>query len=230
MISTFPSASDVAWTDIFGDRPLPGYQRTYFSAAANAEISINGVTSSMEHERQMDWQVENGTIRAMGYLFPLHTYEYEIHELVGKFLECPGAATNFYAYVRASDDAQHLDRDIFSMLCQLDRQLQELRARYRARTGRELQIVILSDHGHNHAGRGRRVGIRDFSGKGRLPDCQIHCGAKGRGPADRRHRIVGGNSQLRPPKLKNWRNSSAICQAWIFWRQRFRIRPINFWC
>src|ERR1035441_275508 len=35
MISTFPSTSDVAWTDIFGDRPLPGYQRTYYSAAAN---------------------------------------------------------------------------------------------------------------------------------------------------------------------------------------------------
>jgi len=34
MVSTFPSASDVAWTDIFGDRPLPGYQRTYYSAAA----------------------------------------------------------------------------------------------------------------------------------------------------------------------------------------------------
>ncbi len=28
LISTFPSTSDVAWTDIFGDRPLPGYQRT----------------------------------------------------------------------------------------------------------------------------------------------------------------------------------------------------------
>ena len=24
LISTFPSTSDVAWTDIFGDRPLPG--------------------------------------------------------------------------------------------------------------------------------------------------------------------------------------------------------------
>ena len=36
MVSTFPSTSDVAWTDIFGDRPLPGYQRTYFSAAANS--------------------------------------------------------------------------------------------------------------------------------------------------------------------------------------------------
>ena len=39
MVSTFPSTSDVAWTDIFGNRPLPGYQRTYFSAAANTEIS-----------------------------------------------------------------------------------------------------------------------------------------------------------------------------------------------
>src|SRR5208282_6380067 len=66
MVSTFPSAYDVAWTDIFGDRPLPGYQRTYFSAAANSEISINGVTTSMEHERQMDYQVESGFIRSMG--------------------------------------------------------------------------------------------------------------------------------------------------------------------
>ena len=45
MISTFPSTSDVAWTEIFGDRPLPGYQRTYYSAAANSQIAINGVTT-----------------------------------------------------------------------------------------------------------------------------------------------------------------------------------------
>src|ERR1700691_2618935 len=70
MISTFPSASDVAWTDIFGDRPLSGYQRTYYSAAVNSMISINGVTTTMEHEHQMDFQVQNGFLRAMGYLFP----------------------------------------------------------------------------------------------------------------------------------------------------------------
>jgi hypothetical protein len=50
LISTFPSTSDVAWTDIFGDRPLPGYQRTYFSTAANSQIIINGITTTMEHE------------------------------------------------------------------------------------------------------------------------------------------------------------------------------------
>src|SRR5580698_7138716 len=70
MISTFPSASDVAWTDIFGDRPLPGYQRTYYSVAANSIISINGVTTTMEHEHQMDFQLENGILRALGYMYP----------------------------------------------------------------------------------------------------------------------------------------------------------------
>src|SRR5580693_2052485 len=51
MISTFPSTSDVAWTDIFGDRPQPGYQRTYFSVAGNSEVFVNGLTSTIEHER-----------------------------------------------------------------------------------------------------------------------------------------------------------------------------------
>jgi hypothetical protein len=162
MISTFPSASDVAWTDIFGDRPLPGYQRTYFSTAANAEISINGVTTSMEHERQMDWQVENGFLRAMGYLFPLHIYQHELRGLSENFWKAAGAERNFYVYIRASDDAQHMDCDIVVMLCRLDRELQALRARYQARTGRDLQIVILSDHGHNHAGPGERVAVRAF--------------------------------------------------------------------
>ena len=162
MVSTFPSISDVAWTDIFGDRPLNGYQRTYFSTAGNSEIVENGVTTSMEHERQMHWQVENGFLRSMGYLCPVHTFEYELHGLVETFLKARSGDTNFYAYIRSSDDAQHLDRDVFSLLCKLDQQLQNLRARYRAQEGHDLQIVILSDHGHNHAGRAKRVEVRDF--------------------------------------------------------------------
>jgi hypothetical protein len=162
MVSTFPSTSDVAWTDIFGDRPLPGYQRTFFSAAANSEISLNGVTTSMEHERQMDCQVESGFIRSVGYVYSVHTFEYEMHEMVKNFWSARSNDGNYYVYIRSSDDAQHLDRDIFSMLGMLDKQLQELRARYKAQEGRDLQIVILSDHGHNHAGPGKRVEIENF--------------------------------------------------------------------
>jgi hypothetical protein len=161
MISTFPSLSDIAWTDIFGNRPLPGYQRIYFSAAANAEIFTSGIATTMEYERQMDWQVENSLRRSLGYIFPMRAYEDEVREMCGNFWQA-GAGSNYYAYIRASDDAQHLDRNVFVMLCRLDRALQELRARYRAQAGRELQIVILSDHGHNHAGRGQRVELRSF--------------------------------------------------------------------
>lgn len=162
LVSTFPSTSDVAWTDIFGDRPLPGYQRTYFSAAANSQIVINGITTTMEHESQMHWQLDNNMFRTMGYVYPVHTYELEIHEALRSFWNDTGNDDSYYVYIRATDDAQHLDRDVFDLLCGLDHQLQAMRARYRKQTGRDLQILILSDHGHNHASSFKRVEVRSL--------------------------------------------------------------------
>ena len=162
IVSTFPSTSDVSWTDMFGDRPLPGYQRTYFSEAANSQISINGVTTTMEHERQMQWELENGFLRTMGYVCPFHTYLYEVRKFAKVFLNTKSEADNYYVYIRTPDDAQHLARDHFGMLSMLDKELQELRALYKAREGRELEILILSDHGSNHAGPAKRVPVRAF--------------------------------------------------------------------
>ena len=162
MISTFPSTSDVAWTDMFGDRLLPGYQRTYYSAAANSQIAINGVTTTMEHERQMTFQLQNGLLRTMGYVFPRLTYKVEVHDLMKNFLKAENVGDNYYAYIRTTDDAQHLAADIMALLCVMDTQLEELRARYRAQEGRELEILILSDHGNNHAGPAKHLEIRPF--------------------------------------------------------------------
>jgi len=161
-VSTFPSASDVAWSEILGNRPPPGYQRTYFNAADNSEVFINGVTSSMEYEKQMTWQMEGGFRRVMGYVAPLKTFKYEVNELVEKFLNTSSEDDSYYAMIHSTDSAQHLSGDIFAMLCALDQKLQELRARYKTREGRELEILILSDHGNNHAGAGKRVAIRSF--------------------------------------------------------------------
>src|ERR1019366_8102684 len=104
MISTFPSASDVAWTEILGDRPLPGYQRTYFSEASNLEVYQNGITTSMEYERQMTWQVTGGILRTMGYVFPRSTFKYEVHELVRRFLKANNQGDTYYALLRSPDD------------------------------------------------------------------------------------------------------------------------------
>jgi hypothetical protein len=160
MISTFPSTSDVAWTEMFGDRPLPGYQRTYYSQAANSEICQDGVTTTMEYERQMTWQMESAYRRRMSYVAPRREFKYEVRDLVEGFLTTRSAGDNYYAFIRTTDIAQHLACDIGALLCALDEALQEVRARYRAREGRELEILILSDHGHNHAGAGKRVEVR----------------------------------------------------------------------
>jgi hypothetical protein len=163
-VSTFPSTSDVAWTDIFRDPPLPGYQRTYFSIAANSQLSVNVFTSTMEYEKQMNCQVESGFQRALSYANPLHMFRYELREMANGFLQSSNGngMDTYYAYFRSTDDAQHLSKDIFAVLCTLDEQLKELRARYRAREGHELEVLILSDHGNNHAGRGHRVEVRAF--------------------------------------------------------------------
>jgi hypothetical protein len=163
-VSTFPSTSDVAWTDIFGDRPLPGYQRTYFSEAENRVISRNSLTTSMEHERQVNWQVESGYRRAMAYVYPIHFYKYELSELAKKFM-ASSETENYYVYIRSTDDAQHMAGDIFAMLGMLDDTLKDLRARYKMRAGRELEILIISDHGNNRAGAGKRVAVKSFLSK-----------------------------------------------------------------
>ena len=89
----------------------------------------------MEHEEQMQWQVESGFLRTLGYVYPSHTYQYEVHELVKSFLNAKSGGDNFYAYVRTSDDSQHLSRDIFAMLSMLDEKLQKT-ARLLQGTGR----------------------------------------------------------------------------------------------
>jgi Type I phosphodiesterase / nucleotide pyrophosphatase len=161
-ISTFPSTSDVAWTEILGDRPLPGYQRTYFSGAADTEIFQNGVTTTMEFEKQMHWQLTSAFYRAMGYVHPGPVFRHELNALADAFLNATNVAGNYYAMIRTTDDAQHMSGDIFDMLCALDARLQELRDQYKMVEGHDLDVLILSDHGNNHAGAGKRVDVRSF--------------------------------------------------------------------
>lgn len=162
LVSTFPSTSDVAWTEIFGCRPPPGYQRTYFSCEANRRVFINALTTPVEYEKQMTWRVKSGWRHAMGYVLTRREFERELHELVEDFLGTSGTNENYYALMLSPDDALHMAVDIFALLSAVDEELHELRARYRAREGRELELLILSDHGNNHAGHGKRVPVRAF--------------------------------------------------------------------
>lgn len=162
LVSTFPSISDPSWSELLGNEPPPGYQRTYFDAAENSEISLNGVTSSDDYEKDMTWQMQGGFHRMMGYAAPQRAFRYEVNSVIKDFLQTRDGRTNYYALIHTTDSAQHLSGDIFSMLSTLDERLQQLRTVYRASEGKELEILLLSDHGNNHAGAGKRVGVHHF--------------------------------------------------------------------
>lgn len=163
LISTFPSISDIAWAEILGNDPPPGYQRTYFNAAAGSQVSLNGVTGLMDYEKQMSWHLQGNFRRTMSYSAPRRTFKYELNQVIEGFLQSNGEATNYYyALINGTDIAQHSWGDIRLMLCMLDEKLEKLRATYRAREGKELEILILSDHGNDGAGRGRRIAIKGF--------------------------------------------------------------------
>src|SRR5215468_6093803 len=74
----------------------------------------------------------------------------------------PAMKRNYYALILSTDSAQYMAGDILAVVCALHERLQALRAAYRVREGRELEILILSDHGNNHAGRSHRVRINTF--------------------------------------------------------------------
>ena len=70
----------------------------------------------MEHERQMDWQVKAVSSVRWATFIRVHIFEYELRRAGQKFLGTQQENANYYAYIRSSDDAQHMDRDILSLL------------------------------------------------------------------------------------------------------------------
>src|SRR5688572_8483167 len=162
LVSTFPSCSDVAWTEMLGNEPLPGYSRSYFDISAGKFVVQNGVTSTMEYELQMHFQEENGWARARGYAFPKEGFNRELRRFLDDFTQNSSGIDTYYAMLRTTDYAQHMSADIARILQQLDEHLGQLQLDYRRQTGRDLEILILSDHGNNRGGPGKRLPIRRF--------------------------------------------------------------------
>jgi hypothetical protein len=162
LISTFPSCSDVAWTEMFGNEPLPGYTRSYFDNSTSQFVVLNGVTSTVKYERQMHFQEENGWVRSRGYAFPNHEFKKEMQDFLHDFKYDSAGIDTYYAMLRTTDSAQHLSADIVRILHELDENLRQLQMEYRAQMGRDLEILILSDHGSNKAGPGKRLPIVRF--------------------------------------------------------------------
>ncbi len=152
LISTFPSISDISWHEIFGVLPPRGYQRIYYSNAQNSVVgtTLDAITP-IEFEQRMDLAFGTKLHHLGAYLMSGTVSRREVNVAVEKFFDITGRPT-VYVYNVGPDALQHTRGNLPEYLAYLDRRLVELQHEYTARTGRSLEIVMLSDHGHNHAG------------------------------------------------------------------------------
>lgn len=149
LISTFPSISDIAWHDILAVQPPRGYQRIYYSNAYNEMIggALDAIRP-IEFEDRMDMAFGAKFHHLGAYLISNTVAKREVDVTVRDFFDYTGQRT-VYVYNVGPDALQHTRGDLPRYLEHLDRRLNDLQVRYQRETGRALEIVVLSDHGHN---------------------------------------------------------------------------------
>ncbi len=163
-VSTFPSISDVSWADIFRTEAPNGYQRYHYSIGRNQIVggSMSDLGNPIEYERRMHLAFEELGHHLHSYLFAADAAEVEIREIERRFFAMRDQAEVFYVYVLSTDTLQHTGGDIRGLLRSLDAGLRRMKRRYREETGDRLEILMVSDHGHNHVGNGQRLPIEEI--------------------------------------------------------------------
>ena len=151
LISTFPSISDIAWHEIFRVQAPRGYQRVYYSTANNDVIGAPlDAIRPIEFEERMDMAFDAKFHHLGAYLISNTIARREVDIDVRDFFTISGRSTA-YVYNVGPDALQHTRGDLTRYLEHLSQQLAALATTYRQRTGHALEIVVLSDHGHNRA-------------------------------------------------------------------------------
>lgn len=149
MVSTFPSLSDVAFAAIEGSEPPEGYQTTHYDPGRNKVVGNTiGSLSERAHPKIASDSVSHSVPhRIMGYVTPQRIAISELRD-IGRDLLGSRKST-FVAYLGTSDAVLHLQgrAGAEKFLLRVEAYLQELQKSVRARTGRDLMIDIVSDHG-----------------------------------------------------------------------------------
>lgn len=151
LISTFPSISDISWHEIFGVVPPRGYQRIFYSNRQNDVIggALDAIRP-IEFEDRMDMAFGTKFHHLSAYIASNAVARNEIDVATRDFFRIGGRST-VYVYNVGPDALQHTRGNLSEYLTHLDKKLTWLQGEYRRRTGRDLEIVVLSDHGHNRS-------------------------------------------------------------------------------
>ena len=151
LVSTFPSMTDVAFGEIFAMEPTEGYQQVYYSY--EKEKVIGSLGSEMfkleDFERHFDAIVHDKSHLLTLYLTSYRAARKEWNNIEKTFFETRDKPV-FYGYIAGSDAIGHRfgPKGLSKHLREIDTNINDLREEYYQRTDRELNVIILSDHGN----------------------------------------------------------------------------------
>lgn len=150
MISVFPSLSSIAWNTLLQLPQEPGYQAVYY---ANDQARIMGVTArkmkGSRFQTRMHHRHEGIISHGLAYVAPFLVGRQQLRHMVRELIHHRGSRTAFvYAY--QTDPIAHMNgrEDLERVLIDLDREVEALMDAFKAKHGEELEVVIVSDHGH----------------------------------------------------------------------------------
>lgn len=149
MVAPFPSLSDVSFAAIGGNTPPVGYQVMRFDPVSNHVVgnTLLSLSSQAHPNLPADSDEHSPWHRMIGYVAAYHVALHDLDRIGDELLESHKAT--FVGYIDQSDALLHVEgrKGAIRFLLKLDDFLADLQARVRARTGRELLIDIVSDHG-----------------------------------------------------------------------------------
>ena len=149
MVSTFPSLTDVSFAAIGGGEVPTGYQQMHFDPVRNKTVgnTVGSLADSVHTNIYADSRDYSSMHRMVGYMAAYHYALHDLHDIGEEVLQ--SHKQTFVAYLEQSDPLVHVQGrpGAERLLRQLDIFLQDLQAQVRARTGRDLMIDIVSDHG-----------------------------------------------------------------------------------
>jgi hypothetical protein len=132
----------------------------------------------IEFEKRMHLGFDQKAHHLSSYVTPGRAAQGELATLGQVLFESHGIDT-FYAYLPAPDALQHVRGDVARYLARLDAELTRILVAYRDRTGTDLELVLVSDHGNNGRWRAETLDVADY-----LRRRDYHPGERLAGPRD----------------------------------------------
>jgi hypothetical protein len=149
MVSTFPSLTDVSFAAIGGLEPPEGYQHMRFDPEKNRVVgnTLGSLAPKTHLNLGADSLGHSSVHRMIGYVATLHVAVRDMHAIGDQILQ--SHKSTYVAYLEGTDALLHVEGrpGAERFLHELDGFLRDLQAQVRARTGRELLVDIVSDHG-----------------------------------------------------------------------------------